>query len=120
MNPGAAEWQMCAAMGKLPGQNTLGIRFAVPPSFLSMDLSKGVFGTCNGYTDAPCQMPYVGFANDDIYYLEVCLFSQVCGNRDRLFGSGIEEYGVFDCGPDPKGFHELQEWLLEGEVTAGT
>ena len=31
-----------------------------------------------------CHMPYEGFANDDIYYLEVCLFSQVPCQKPRL------------------------------------
>ena len=37
----------------------------------------GVFGQCKGLKTSKCHMPYEGFANDDIYYLEVCLFSQV-------------------------------------------
>ena len=111
-----AEWQMCAAQGKLPGQNSHGIHFAVPPQTLSMAPSEGVFGTCSGFSDAPCQMPWVGFANDDIYYLEVCLFSQVCSNREKLFE--LTPMDSFVCGLDSEGFRELQELLLAGAASS--
>ena len=35
------------------------------------------FGVCSGYTNAPCSRES-GFANDDIYYLEICLFAMIC------------------------------------------
>jgi len=106
------EWQMCAALGELDGQNTRTIRFAWPPNTMSMDPSQGVFGRCAGYTDAPCDMPYVGFANDDIYYLEICLFSQVCADRDKLFHLARGE--DFQCDIDNEAFSQLQQWLLDG------
>ena len=113
-----AEWQMCAAQGKLPGQNSHGIHFAVPPQTLSMAPSEGVFGTYSGFGDAPCQMPWVGFANDDIYYLEVCLFSQVtvCSNREKLFE--LTPMDSFVCGLDSEGLRELQELLLAGAASS--
>ena len=101
----------------LPGQNSMTIQFAWPPNTLSMLLREGVFGTCHGYTDAPCAMPWVGFANDDIYYLEVCLYSQVCSNREQLFTLGRGD--PWECGVDPDGFAELKGWLLEGELASG-
>lgn len=106
------EWQMCAALGKLKGQNSRSIQFAWPPGVLSMDPAAGVFGTCHGYTDAPCKMPSIGFANDDIYYLEVCLYSQVCANRDNLFA--LERGQDFECQIDKAAFAELQAWLIAG------
>jgi len=111
------EWQMCGALGKLPGQNTMTIQFAWPPNTLSLERGEGVFGTCSGYTDAPCAMPWVGFANNDIYYLEVCLYSQVCSNREQLFTLGRGD--PWECGLDPDGFAELKGWLLEGELATG-
>ena len=108
-----AEWQMCAALGKLNHQDSRVIKFAVAPNTLSMDSKSGDFGTCSGYSDAPCQMPWVGFANDDIYYLEVCLFSQVCANREQLFALGNGQN--FVCRVDEPAFRELQVWLIDGE-----
>ena len=106
------EWQVCAALGMLPRQNTRVTRFAWPPATLSMDLSEGVFGTCSGYTDRPCQTPWVGFANDDVYYLEVCLYAQICSNSDRLFK--IKRGDSFICHLDGASFAELQDWLVSG------
>ena len=48
-----------------------------PPRAPSCLPTTGVFGQCKGLKTSKCHMPYEGFANDDIYYLEVCLFSQV-------------------------------------------
>jgi hypothetical protein len=77
-----------------------------------MDPSASVFGKCQGYTDAACQMPNVGFANGDIYYLEACLFSQICSNRKQLFE--LDKGDDFQCDLDPDAYAELREWLLAG------
>jgi hypothetical protein len=108
-----AEWQMCAVLGRLNHQGARVIKFAVAPNTLSLDPAHGVFGTCRGFTDAPCKMPWIGFANDDIYYLEVCLFSQVCANRDELFA--LAKGQDFVCRVDEPAFRELQVWLIDGE-----
>ena len=108
----AVEWQMCAVLGRLNQQNTKAIEFAWPPSVLSMAPDEGVFGKCHGFTDATCAMPNTGFANDDIYYLEICLFSQVCANREQLFK--LEQGDEFVCHFDPHAFDELKGWLLRG------
>mgnify|MGYP004092222775 CR=1 FL=1 len=59
------------------------IRFACAADTLGYDLPPGVFGQCKGLKTSKCHMPYEGFANDDIYYLEVCLFSQVPCQKPR-------------------------------------
>jgi len=99
--------QLCAARGDLPGQNTRAIKFARAPKSLSMD-SWPWFGTCSGWTNAPCDAN-TGFANDDIYYLEVCLFSLSCSNNERLFEVDVGE--DFVCEVDRAGVAQLQEWL---------
>ena len=105
---------MCAALGKLKDQNSRNIQFAWPPSVLSMSSSAGVFGECSGWTDKPCHMPWVGFANNDVYYLEVCLFSQVCQNREELFAL-TDSKTPFICQIDTMAFAQLRNWLIEGE-----
>ena len=60
---------MCAAKGLLPGQGSRAIKFARAPKTVSLD-GYPRFGECSGYTNRPCSKRS-GFANDDIYYLEV-------------------------------------------------
>jgi hypothetical protein len=52
-----------------------------------------------------------GFATDDVYYLEVCLFSFLCSNREELFTIGTHDF--FVCEFDDDKFDELQQLLLE-------
>ena len=104
------EWQVCAAQGKLHGQYGKKIRFANAPR--DMDLNnEPPFGCCHGWTDTGCQLD-TNFANDDIYYLEVCLFSMICANRDVLFE--IRALEDFQCSFDDEGFDLLKRLLLEG------
>jgi hypothetical protein len=51
------------------------------------------------------------FATDDVYYLEVCLFSFLCSNREELFTIGTHDF--FVCEFDDDKFDELQQLLLE-------
>ena len=107
------EWQLCAALGELPGQNTRVIEFARAPKAVSMS-GWPRFGTCSGYTNAACDVQHgVGFANDDIYYLEACLFSQVCSNNEELFA--VEKGQDFICEVNKAGIIELQGWLTTGD-----
>ena len=50
------------------------------------------------------------YAEDDIYYLEVCVLSAVCANREEIFSAGVG--GVFRCRFDEAGYAELQEKLM--------
>ena len=91
------EWQVCAATGRLPGQRADGsqIRFSYPPSKLPR--ATRPLGSCSGWrpttkSDAPIGSRLesatggvLGYANDDIFYLETCIFSTICSNRERLF-----------------------------------
>jgi len=69
------------------------------------------FGVCSGYTNKACD-DWSGFANDDIYYLEVCLFAQVCENADEMFR--VEQGNPFYCDFSATGLEELRGWLLGG------
>ncbi|KAL1496870.1 hypothetical protein AB1Y20_014453 [Prymnesium parvum] len=102
------EWQICAVKGLLPNQGCKAIKFARPPKTVNMD-GWPKFGVCSGYTNAPCSKQS-GFANDDIYFLEVCLFAMICSNHDQLFEVDADE--EFVCKWDPEGFATLQSLLL--------
>ena len=53
-----------------------------------------------------------GFANDDIFFLETCLFSQICTNNNLFeIGQGDD----FFCEVSPERIAELQGWLTEQE-----
>jgi len=104
------EWQVCAAKGLLPNQDNGTINFATAPKDLDLHAYPS-FGCCHGWTDTSCDLD-TGFANDDIYYLEVCLFSQVCSNRDELFA--INALDDFRCVFDDAGFNRLMGLLREG------
>ena len=76
-----------------------------------MHPSEGVFGTCSGFTDMPCGGGR-GYANDDIFYLEVCLFAVVCANGQQLFQ--VDAAQNFECQIDAPAVRELQGWLVAG------
>ena len=52
-----------------------------------------------------------GYANDDIFFLESCLYSQVCTNSDELFALGVGEH--WTCQFSEEAFRKLQEVLLD-------
>jgi len=106
------EWQMCAVLGLLNWQADREIVFARAPNTVYLD-GYPPFGHCSGYTDNFCS-DTVGFANDDIFYLEVCLFSQVCSNAQQMFKLGVGDR--FVCDFDRLGFEELKRQLLEGPL----
>lgn len=75
------EWQMCAVHGLLNWQDNRQIVFARAPKTMYID-GYPPLGKCSGFTDGWCN-DWDGFANDDIFYLELCLFSQA---RSALSG----------------------------------
>ena len=101
---------MCAAKGFLNKQASKSIVFAHAPKNVWMD-GWPPFGVCSGFTQGWCD-PWHGFANDDIYPLEVCLYSQVCSNNDDLFR--VEAGERFVCDIDVPGFRRLQRMLVDG------
>lgn len=69
------------------------------------------FGHCSGYKDHDCN-DWDSFANDDIFYLEVCIFSMVCKNSKHLFEIDVGE--PFLCEVSQEGFDLIQRFLREG------
>lgn len=104
------EWQVCAAKGMLPGQGGLAIKFAKAPKTLDITRHSRL-GVCSGWV--PNQVPgagFYGYATDDVFYLESCLFNEICENKEELFS--LEEGDVFICQFSETGFRQLQSLLL--------
>ena len=113
------EWQTCAAQGRLPGQGSAGIRFAKAPRTLDATGSSGKpFDGCCGWLPNSTLPPWstvhrkhaYGFATDDVFFLEVCIFNQICRNHEDLFTMNVGD--VFHCDFSEEHFHDLQKILL--------
>lgn len=102
---------MCAAMGKLPGQRSPTIIFAKAPKELDVSKPKRENGRplakCGGYSPSGC---WAGaYSNDDIFFLESCIYSMVCANSDELFT--VQERQPFHCHISERGMRQLQRYL---------
>jgi len=93
------EWQVCAALGKLPGQGGFGMRFSYRPADLDVYGWKPLW-QCHGFRepDAWERDPGCGdgYATDDIFFLEVCLLNQICANSEELFTLQVGDFFVCD------------------------
>jgi len=101
------EWMVCAAQGKVPGQgDDRVIRFAKAPNTLEL---SGL-GQCRGWVpeDRPAGFVF-GYATADIFYLEACLFSQICSNHEELFSLDVGQ--DFVCDFSIERFATLQQIL---------
>ena len=102
------EWQICAALGTLPGQRSSIIRFARAPGELELEAGPHPLGACNSYHPAGCANN--GYASSDIFYLEVCIFSTICSNGAELFS--VDEGQDWTCQLNHTGLSQLKSWLL--------
>ena len=106
------EWQVCASQGQVPGQGGRRIRFSFAPQDMNPDLIRGHnLGKCGGWH--PAKVPtggVFGYTNDDIFFLEVCLFNEMCSNTDALFN--VRSGEDFVCEFSTAGFAQLQALLL--------
>lgn len=103
------EWQVCAAQGRLPGQGGRKIRFSYAPKEMDVNGKKHSLETCAGWH--PGHAPksgggIFGFTNDDIYFMEICLFNQVCENNFELFT--LDKGQNFICKFSAERFAELE------------
>jgi len=109
------EWQVCAALGKLPGQNDdRKIRFVPAPKELDATMqSARPVGKCGGWHP---DIPRAGagafaYTNDDIYFLQVCIYAEVCENADEMFK--ISAGDTFRCIFSAERMKRLQEIIQE-------
>ena len=90
-------WMMCAVRGLLPGQQDVyRISFATAPKSLSL-----------AQVNARVSGRY--FPVGDVFYLELCLLSQLCSNREELFE--VEAAAPFECDVDMARYRELEALL---------
>jgi hypothetical protein len=117
------EWQMCAVKGRLPSQNVeAGIIFADAPASLEVrpwaeDGTATAGGNCSALAHSrhPKKELHVnrsGYSVSDVFYLEVCIFQEVCSNGADLFRLGVGE--SFHCKFSHRGFQQLRDLLLSG------
>lgn len=104
------EWQICAAKGTLPKQDGDQIIFAYAPKDLRPEKGPHPIGSCEGYHPAGCGDD--GLASSDIFYLEACIYSMMCSNREELFQ--IDAGDIWRCHMDPHGYERLKGWVLAG------
>ena len=110
---GDASRQVCAARGLLPGQGRAsGMAFAWPPNQLEPASGWRPIGSCTGYHPKGCGA--AGYASSDIYYLETCIFSSICHNRESLFRLAAGQ--TWQCELDERGFERLRDRVLGGLV----
>ena len=57
-----------------------------------------------------CSSVIAGYTTDDIFYLEVCLYNQICANGAELFD--LERGQEFRCKFSRARYRELQTMLL--------
>ena len=88
-----------------PGLRT--IRFAKAPSTLEPYAGPHPIGSCSGYAPEGCRQ---GYASSDIFFMESCLYSMMCSNRDELFSLKAGE--DFECELDEEGFERMREFIL--------
>jgi len=89
------EWMICVVQGKATwGMDGDGeIIFTYRPSLLDID----DFNSRPGY-----------YIENDIYYLEVCVLSEMCSNHEEIFKLGVGE--SFYCQFDPA------RWVATGQA----
>lgn len=73
------EWLVCAATGSLPLQLGAPIRIASP----THNLSTALIGS--RYGGLPKGQDVFKYTSDDVFWLELCLLSQLCVNGGELF-----------------------------------
>jgi len=112
------EWQVCAAKGLLPGQGSRTIIFGKRPADLDPSRKGGKpLGTCGGWVPSYLRQEHCrnNYATDDIFFLEVCTFNQICRNGEDLWH--LEVGQEWRCELDETLFAELQDILLTPPTT---
>ena len=109
------EWQVCSAKNLIPAQGDSAVLFATSPSSLEPNGVERPVGKCAGWRPDGNDVPDGGFgyANDDIFYLEACLFNQLCTNGADIFDDVNWQKVPFRCDFSADRFHELERILSE-------
>ena len=100
-------WQMCAATGRLPGQDGARLRFATSPRTLTLrEWQHPTSWPCEGAK--PC--PPGQYAVGDVFYAEIAVFRALCRNANQLFE--VDRGQLMTCNLDAKAFGEFTQTLM--------
>lgn len=98
------------------GQRHRSILFATAPKDLNMSGSRAhALGKCTGWHPAIAPKRGVfGYTNDDIFYLEVCIFSKICTNGHEIFT--LDAGSKFTCEFSADGFSMLEHLIRQPAI----
>ena len=102
--------------GKLPGQGGFGMRFAHKPSDLDVYGGKPL-GQCRGWRPGGWGDCGDGYATDDIFFLEVCLYNQICRNGARATNIHIDTLCMKRASERRMGTISRKPYTRNGRVT---
>lgn len=109
------EWLLCAAQGKLPGQEQPSqMRFASAPKALTL-------AEWNAPKTYPCDDGHScagRYTVGDVFFSEVCLLHRICHNGDELFR--LERGQPFKCEFSEDGYRDAVRDLLRTTVNIDT
>lgn len=112
------EWQVCAAKGMLPGQDgNTRLRFASAPARLQVKPWSEGAASCEAPSTPRSGAAALGYNVNDVFFLELCIFSQLCTNGADVFKLKVGE--PFHCEFSKAGFERLRELLLQGPELPG-
>lgn len=100
-------WQVCAALGRLPGQQGRSLRFATAPKALTLE---------EWYhpTSWPCEgsksCPEGRFAVGDVFFAELAVFRAICENANELFV--VERGQLTACLIDEEAYRDFTRRLM--------
>lgn len=117
-------WLVCAAKGRLHGQGSNAMRFAVRPRDMNIagrvlpgldgeepdDVTKKFLGGRDSYSLNGCDEADECYSSQDIFFLEVCVLNTICDNGAELFKLEIGQ--DFYCQLSDAGMERLKTWIL--------
>jgi len=106
------EWQVCAMENKIPAQGKSAVMFATAPNSLYPNSEARPVGRCAGWKPDIPDGGY-GYTNDDIFYLEACLFDQLCTNGADIFDNVNRLKVPFQCNFSATRFHDFQRIMSQ-------
>ena len=93
-------WQLCAATGRLPGQDGAKLHFATAPKAMRIEeWRRPTSWPCDN--GEPC--PPGKYAVGDVYFAELAVYRYICSNADELFKVGDGE--LTRCVVDERAYH---------------
>eukprot|EP00967_Tisochrysis_lutea_P063479 scaffold81933_cov28-Tisochrysis_lutea.AAC.4 len=97
-------------MGRLMGQRVAHVVFATPPGDVVLEGADGrpALNICSSFNPNSCGLDR--YSTEDVFFLEVCLFNEICTNAHDLFAQ--PEGGYFRCELDVNGLERVREALV--------